>query len=581
MKYAIIALLALLLMPFAAAEPLHGSIKLLALSEAGLNTTGTVADLELELLPGRERVFLETYPLTKLSTQVSMRMAQQIACKELDLDCSKLDFLYTIKAAPGIVGGPSAGSAAAVITGVMLLGLKQRNDIAITGTINSGGIIGPVGAVIDKIEAASSKGIKTVLIPKGERIVKAGGKTVDLAEYGRTLGVDVFEVSTLKEALAYFEGYRQKKVLANFSFPKYEEIMGLNTNTTCARTLELMQSNITVEEASRLYKKAFEVMNLSPYSAASYCFRANTLLHAKINGMKNLSLNESFASLSVLNASLREFETQLKQRKIATITDLQAYMSVSERLNEVRESIGVLANSTKAFPVELAYAEERFFSAKVWANFFNGNDSTAVSPAKLMNACNTRIAEAEERYSYVTTYVPTGLGGPRKDIDDAYNFLGAGSFAECIYSAGKAKASIDVVLGLLGADEERIVSIIDLKLGIVAEELSDAAGKGILPIISYSYYEYAKSLKDTDKANALIFAEYALEFSSMDVYLDSGSTPSTLPSIMNYTPWIALAAGIIIGLVVGVFLRKKEPSGSFSETLANPSRKKGLRGKKR
>ena len=141
-KWGILVLVLLLLVPVVLAqESRQDRTKLLALINKGDTQYGTAETLDLDLQPGKERVFLETFPLTKISTQVSVRFAQQIACSELDMDCSDYDFFYTIRALPGVVGGPSAGAAAAVLTAALLLDKPMDEKVAITGTINSGGII--------------------------------------------------------------------------------------------------------------------------------------------------------------------------------------------------------------------------------------------------------------------------------------------------------------------------------------------------------------------------------------------------------------------------------------------------------
>ena len=53
---------------------------------------GLVAELELSVVSGSGEVFLNTYPLTKLSTQLSLRVAVDQACQELLVDCSS-DFI--------------------------------------------------------------------------------------------------------------------------------------------------------------------------------------------------------------------------------------------------------------------------------------------------------------------------------------------------------------------------------------------------------------------------------------------------------------------------------------------------------
>src|SRR3989344_2853582 len=144
-------------------------LKLLAVQEGPNGAlSGSDADLYLELKEGTGRVFLDTYPLTKMDTQISTRFAKEIACYQYDLPCDYYDFIYTIKASSNIIGGPSAGAAIAALTTIAVLDLDYNDgDTAITGTINSGGIIGPVGGTKQKLEAASELGLKKVLIAKG------------------------------------------------------------------------------------------------------------------------------------------------------------------------------------------------------------------------------------------------------------------------------------------------------------------------------------------------------------------------------------------------------------------------------
>ena len=128
-----------------------GSIKLLAVSNLETNPRGSVADLFLEVDEGQGRVFIDSFPLSKLDTQISTRFAKEVACSFLERDCSNYDFFYTIRANSAIVGGPSAGAAIAVLTISVLEDLPLDKTITITGTINSGGIIGPVGGILKKI----------------------------------------------------------------------------------------------------------------------------------------------------------------------------------------------------------------------------------------------------------------------------------------------------------------------------------------------------------------------------------------------------------------------------------------------
>jgi uncharacterized protein len=174
-----------------------GRIGLLTVAEGDNQTIerGGVADLFLTIKPGTGRIFIDSFPLSKLDTQITMRFASEIACDFLEMDCAQLDFFYTIRANTAIVGGPSAGAAATVLTISMLDDQELDQETIMTGTINSGNLVGPVSGISPKVIAAQTNGYTKVLIPKW------GNLTVD----GVVL-VNVIAVSSLEEALFEFTG---------------------------------------------------------------------------------------------------------------------------------------------------------------------------------------------------------------------------------------------------------------------------------------------------------------------------------------------------------------------------------------
>ena len=91
MRYLILMLL--LLIPVASA--LEGSIQIVTVNEDTNN--GDVAKLDLEITDGRGRVFIDTFPLTALNTQVSARMAKQVACKSINKDFNNPSFFFINK----------------------------------------------------------------------------------------------------------------------------------------------------------------------------------------------------------------------------------------------------------------------------------------------------------------------------------------------------------------------------------------------------------------------------------------------------------------------------------------------------
>ncbi len=559
--------ISLLFVPAVVAD--EGTIKLLALSERSDGSTeGLVADLDLRVEEGNNRVFLETFPLTKITTQISMRFAQQIACKELNIDCSDRDFFFTIRAMPGIVGGPSAGSAAAVLAASLVAELGLRNDTAITGTINSGGVIGPVGGIKDKIAAAAETGMKRVLIPHGTRMFNdtKTNQTTDLIAYGKELGLEVIEVSTLLDALHEYSGKEFPKATAELVIePRYRETMEQIAIDLCDRTKEIKhllserrtnRSNTTDLEmsATNMTARAQDAFATDQYYAsASFCFRSSVQLMRALALQRSWNTNQIAKALLEIRSKAANYSRKVDARNVSTITDLQTYMAVKERLLEVEDTFGEIVgklNETKAHAERRAYAEERYFSAITWARFFDGEDKRfVINTENLRDSCVAKMSEAEERINYVRSFLPTGLSDTRRDLDKTYKDLSSGNYTLCLYKASKAKAEADVILSLVGVEERALDDLVALKLGIVREAIIKSQQKGIFPIIGYSYYEYANSLKDLDKTSALLFAEYALELSNLDIYF-----PKKKPAeigvwriLKPHIEWVLL--GLLIGWV--------------------------------
>ncbi len=565
MKWLVWAVI-LLMLPAVFAQ--EGTIKLLALSERSDGSTeGLVADLDLTVEDGDNRVFLETFPLTKITTQISLRFAQQIACKELNVDCAEKDFFFTIRAMPGIVGGPSAGSAAAVLAAALIADLELRNDTAITGTINSGGVIGPVGGVKDKIGAAASAGLKRVLIPRGTRQFNDSktNKTIDLVEYGKNLSVDVIEVSTLLEALHEYTGKEFPRITEDLVIEqRYLDVMKAIAIDLCDRTAELkklLETKRTGANTTELERNAANMTVRSQnafadeqyYASASFCFRSN------VQYKRALALQRSWTEQQIAKALLElrnkavNYSREVDARNVSTITDLQTYMAVKERIFEVEDAfveiVGKL-NETKENAERLAYAEERLFSAVTWARFFDGEDERfVINAANLRDSCVAKISEAEERINYVRSFLPDSLSGARRELDKAYQDLSSNNYTLCLFKASKTKAEADVILSLVGVEERSLNDVIALKLDIVKETIIKSQQKGVFPIIGYSYYEYANSLKEFDKSSALLFAEYALELSNLDIYFPKKKAAEfgLWRMVWPHIEWIL--TGLLIGWV--------------------------------
>ncbi len=547
MKCIALILLSLLLIPSVSAAEAH--LKLLALVEENGNSTGMLADLSLETQPGSGRVFLETFPLTKIATQISMRLAKQVVCNELDHDCDDTDFFFTINAAPGIVGGPSAGGAAAVLVATLLEGRKLNESVAMTGTINSGGIIGPVGGTKEKITAAATNGLTKILIPAGTSHYRDGNETTDLIAYGKTLGVEIVEVATIQEALEQFTNKPLVQSTLKFTIDEtYKTTMRAVAEELCdkPRTDDPKILNLTLLSDTYFAQGEY-------YSAASYCFRAN-LAQSQKEFSKINDITEFREQAAKLIQDIDAQDNALKARPLQTITDVQTFMMVKERIDEAREAAELLLNESPDDETtrDLAYATERANSAKAWTRFFGtGGKATTFTNETLLRSCQEKLSEAEERYNYVQTFYPEGLQATLKTLKHAENELKDGNPVVCLHEAAKAKAEADLLITVTGVEENQTQALIDLKLSIAQRSLARSQSKNIFPLIGYSYYEYAKALRNEDQYSSLLFAEYATELSNLDIYFEQKSPRRQMP-------WDRVGlvfGGVILGLLIAWFMR--------------------------
>ncbi len=560
-------------------------LKLLAVQEIPQGYLGSDADLYLELKDGSGRVFLDTYPLTKMDTQISTRFAKEIACKHYHLDCNKYDFIYTIKAKSNIVGGPSAGAAIAALTTIAVMDSEYDENIAITGTINSGATIGPVGGLKEKLEAAKAANLKRVLLPKGTAIQRLMGlplnyvsvnssdnstATLNLIEYGKkNLSLEVMEVSDLDEVVFQLTGKKLNDKNINITLnPEYQKIMKGLQQVLCGRTnkieLEINQSAVEIdtkvkEDITKKKEAAQKAINAGDdYSAASFCFGNNIALKSQFYIQKKVRISYLNTGFNNLEQKVQELNKELAKQKIDTIADLQALMIVKERLDDVRKQIELFNQERETKSLEelyplLAYAEERFFSALSWMQFFSMEGKKFVmDEEQLRNSCLEKVSEAEERYQYASMFLgEISINYIQDKIDSARN-VSQTEPELCLMEAAQAKAEADAILSSMGVGIDNAEGFLTGKSKAVERVIAQNSAEGTFPILGYSYYQYAQALKEQDKYLALVYMEYALEMSDLSIYFpeEEESTYSTASSFTIGKEWGWLGMGTIIGVLI-------------------------------
>lgn len=549
-------------------------VTLLAVHETEDGYQGSFADISIELRHGTGRVFLDTFPLSKIDTQISTRFAKDIACKYIGHDCPDNDFIYTIRSDSSIVGGPSAGGAIAVLTVAQLKNFELNPKVAITGTINSGGIIGPVSGLKYKIDIAAKNGFEKVLIPMDTLIIDQNNNiTYTAAEYSEIANIDVVEVSDLDDALYEFTGERTQNGDDNIDLPDtYKNTMRGVASELCNRSSNLYQimkdqfeitkfdEDATVlsrnleDEAVNLTARAEAAMDAEQYySAASYCYGANI----KYSNVILLQRNQEGKQLSELILEVEDnifaFKKQLTNITYQTLTDFEVSMIIKERIQAAEDFL----NNAKTYAEDentkysayynLAYSLERLHTSSIWSHFFGmQGQKITITQSELLESCKVKLSEAQERVQYIKLFIPEQmLLEISNDMARAFDDYQNGDFELCISKASRAKASANVLMSLMTSDQKGINNLLQRKLEAARKVIIKEQEKGIFPILGYSYYEYASSMQNSDPLSALIYAESALELSWLDIYF---TNKSTIPKL-RINPVYALL--IMVGFLLG------------------------------
>jgi len=572
-------LLFIAVMPSVKAD-MPDTVKLLAVSiEENGSFLPLKADLELEIKLGSGKVFMETIPFSALDTQMSTRLAKQIACSYLDIEyeCSKKDFFYTIKSPSSFVGGPSAGAVISTLTVALLKGLNINQSVSVTGSINSGGFIGMVSGLKEKVEAASLHNIQTVLIPKGsgyfetdmtavaEYLNKSNISNINMSnqtiplnklglyDHGQMIGVNVKEVLTFDEVIFEMTGYKKPREESTIIVNKdYARTMEIIRAELCGRGLKIgNQLNIeddttdTAEQQAldlrQNAKKSLEKKNY--YSSASFCFGANIYLRYIDLLRKNITDEDILTGVVDQREILNDMSQTLDNEELITINDLQTRIIVSERLSDADERLKqtsekVSANNTQDAIWDYAFAIERIYSAKVWSRFFDmPGKAFELDEKSLEQGCIQKAGEARERIEYAEFIVPVMLDDIRKQLELAREDSVKELYDLCLFKASKAKAEADVVISAMSMQDYLFNDTLQQKMDIVSDLIAEQQKKGIFPILGYSYLEYAKSLFSTDQHSSRIFTEYALEFSNLDMYFRTTEKKSLIEKIIEDLKW--------------------------------------------
>ena len=188
---------------------------------------GVMGEMNLRLIPGSNDILINTNPFLEPDVQYAIKTAVTYAESRYPSYKYDKDFVFNFSSTKAqLIGGESAGAAAAILAIAALENKGLKDEAVITGTIGVDGTIGKIGGLLEKTRAVNDAGYKIFLIPQGqsnityyERQVQRRStdlgfdilrskyipRTLDLSKAAKDEGgLNIVEVSDVDEALPYF-----------------------------------------------------------------------------------------------------------------------------------------------------------------------------------------------------------------------------------------------------------------------------------------------------------------------------------------------------------------------------------------
>lgn len=545
------------------------TISLLAVSEdsQGNIGEGSIINLTLSIIPGTGKTFVNLDTINEVDTQISIINSQKVACELFSLDCENYDFYYNFKGSALVLKGPSASSAIAILTAKTLMKEKIDSNVVITGGLNSGGIMGNVGGVNEKILAAQKNGFKKVIIPI-------------FSDYNESINYDIKVVKAIDIIEAYNEFRGKKFEMPHSQLDKkgYSQAMEKLSELMCEKSLALrkeidvnsIEKNSTLESYKNQAEKsinssqiAFE--NGNYYSQGSFCYNANLNYRMLLEMQKNVSLEQREKLIEKLKQDIKVdyiiLNSQGYQSNLKTINDFYVYLILLDRIEEAKEfldqadKIGlnyvklndtitnhsiIINNDSGNYSLKLelensstissdkikrqkeilySYAIERAYTVKLWEQLINHTGKPiAFDNEKIDEVCRTINKEISIKSELLKNY---GVTLFNDEISKQNMFtLGTSNKYLCIYKGLELNGRINTILNAVGINEDNQINYTQ-KIMDIAKSRFGMNSNGDFPLIPYIYLEYSEDLfRQDDFSSAMLYSNFALSYGDLDLYLE-------------------------------------------------------------
>ncbi|MDD5181781.1 MAG: hypothetical protein PHC66_01260 [Candidatus Nanoarchaeia archaeon] len=513
---------------------------------------GVIADLTVEVKPGSGRVFLDTLPLTKLDTQASARLAKEVACTTLEVDCAGLDFLYVIRSDFAIIGGPSAGAALAAATMAALQGIDMNQDVFASASINPAGSLGSIGGIREKAMAASEANGHILILASEQQYFDedvAGDMISFVAEMGTEYNLTVVFAEDIIDAYKYFTGYQISKPNITSSDVVSEQLttvlrkMAEGLMTQAEESHSDAGSNIVtapldkkeylktlVENSKTELDNADEsYADESFYSASSFAVRSmiNSYHANRLVRYYDADENPTFVAneLNTVKTSIADFEILfLRNRTIDSINDVEVLSVVIDRIREAEKTVESAYEAYNQSDYETAlylcsYAEVRKNTAYQWltlVNDFTGNTTYVFDPSAIKPLALERIEQSSTSVLYAKVVSNSILiEQAQEELDAADEAYNNHQYVFALFEAAKAMATANLAIEIQTTTNDSVYTKINQLEKSALVSIQKAESRGLTPILALSYLEFAKSFYESDPGEALVYLSYSKEMATI------------------------------------------------------------------
>ncbi|MFT4243995.1 MAG: S16 family serine protease [Candidatus Woesearchaeota archaeon] len=562
----------------------ENSIPLLAVNEIdGEIGSASTIPLNLRITNGEGNIFINLNSYTELDTQISITNAQNTICTLLELPCNSFDFYYTFESGSLILRGPSASTSIGLLMYATINNLSLDNSFALTGNLNSNGIVGRVGGTFEKVQEAHRRNIQRVYVPFNslnqtqiEELSKIHSLEViqdldilsiikrEFPQQTVSLDVEPFETKLYSSTMKYIA--QELCSLSEIYIEKLEEKNLINHS--------FIQNSLGQFNFSKI---AFE--NEEFYSQGSFCYSANiglkTLLNVntvefKINEfiintsehsnittvgfLENLILNKTRVVQDQINSKKEQYNPRIFPETLDNLNDIFVYLLVQNRIFEAQEFIEDssnqfslfknnsmnstqlnelrIFNSTNKIDIfenrelflsiqQLSLAQERLTTVEQWGSVFGSSNKreSELSFLRAQEICRLYISDTSVLNQLLLQFSIDVFTSEIERIEESFQ---ENPFL-CIFNAMQLKGRMNTILTGSSAvsDDNETISLID-ELQRITVERMQFKSQGELPLIPFISYEYSRSLQEVGNLqSALQYIQLALSYSELNIILSS------------------------------------------------------------